>query len=65
MLSMLIRNLAGVHPEVNYIILDRKFNYVKTAEREPGSAEEFEVCVEKPQKKSGKTKSKAGKGKTV
>jgi hypothetical protein len=50
---------AGTIPEVNYVILDSKFQYVKTAEREPGSAEEFEVCVE--QAKKGGMAAKKGK----
>jgi hypothetical protein len=41
--------------------MDSKFQYVKTAEREPGSAEEYEVCTEKA-KKGGKA---AKKGKTT
>ena len=56
---------AGAMPEVNYVILDSKFNYVKTAEREPGSAEEYEVCIENPQKKAAGTKGKATKSKAA
>ena len=41
--------------EVNYIILDAKYNYVKTVEREPGSVESYETCIEKPGAKGGKT----------
>ena len=52
--------------EVNYIILDAQYNYVKTVEREPGSAEEYEVCVEKPGATGGKaTGGKAPKGKVA
>jgi hypothetical protein len=52
--------------EVNYIILDAKYNYVKTVEREPGSAEFYEMCIEKAGAKGGKaTGGKATKGKVV
>lgn len=52
--------------EVNYIVLDAKYNYVKTVEREPGSAEFYETCVEKTAAKGGKaTGGKATKGKTA
>jgi hypothetical protein len=53
---------AGAFPEVSYIVLDSKFNYVKTTLRKLGSLEEYEICTEN---KKGKTKAKAGKGKTV
>ncbi|KAF2447982.1 hypothetical protein P171DRAFT_471114 [Karstenula rhodostoma CBS 690.94] len=50
----------GVFPDVSYIILDSKFNYVKTTERKPGSAEEYQICAGNPQsKKGGKTKDSA------
>jgi hypothetical protein len=52
--------------EVNYIILDAKYNYVKTVERAPGAAEEYEVCAEQPKAKGGKaTGGKGGKGTAV
>lgn len=57
---------AGVFPDVNYIILDSKFNYVKTTERKPGSAEEHQICAETALSKKGdKTKGKVGNGKAV
>ncbi|KAL5373741.1 hypothetical protein DPSP01_012485 [Paraphaeosphaeria sporulosa] len=55
----------GMMPELNYVILDRKYNYVKTAEREPGSAEEFDICVENPKKGGKATKGMTTKGKTT
>jgi hypothetical protein len=57
---------AGTMVEVNYIILDAKYNYVKTVERAPGAAEEYEVCAEQPKAKGGKaTGGKGGKGTAV
>jgi hypothetical protein len=44
---------ASVFPEVNYIILDSEFNYVKTTEKKPGSAEEYRICAENSQSKNG------------
>lgn len=55
----LILTPAGMMPELHYVVLDHKDNYIKTVEREPGSAEEFDICVENP-KKSG-TAAKGGK----
>lgn len=58
--------VAGMMTEVNYIILDAKYNYVKTVEREPGSAEEYELCVEKKAATGGKaTGGKAKGGKAI
>jgi hypothetical protein len=57
---MLTPTLAGKMPGLQYVILDRKYNYIKTVEREPGSAEEYDICVENP-KKGGKG-AKGGKG---
>lgn len=52
--------------EVNYLILDAKYNYVKTVEREPGSAEFYELCIEKQAAKGGKAAGrKSTKGKTA
>lgn len=59
---MLIRNPAGMMPQLQYVILDRKYNYIKTVEREPGSGEEFDICVENPKKGGKATKGKATKG---
>lgn len=56
---MLTLTPAGMMPELQYVILDRKYNYIKTVEREPGSAEEFDICVENPKK--GGTAAKGGK----
>jgi hypothetical protein len=50
--------------EVDYSILDAKYNYVKLVDREPGSAEFYETCFEKLGAKDGKaTGGKATKGK--
>ncbi|KAJ4286334.1 hypothetical protein N0V90_013368 [Kalmusia sp. IMI 367209] len=68
MLPLLTKGVwkPGMMTEVNYIILDAKYNYVKTVEREPGSAEFYETCIEKLGAKGGKaTGGKATKGKTV
>jgi hypothetical protein len=57
---------AGAAVETNYVILNAKYNYVKTVDRDPGSVQFYKTCIEKGRAKGGRaTGGKTTKGKTV